>query len=506
VNDSAIATTERSQTSAAPPPLPEDHHCPWREEAQRLRCELAALRGELAVLKRMVFGQKSEKMPSVDQELRHDGSRPTDPKDGKQTRKTNADLMKKLVTCVINHFVTKDKQICPHCESSDFKPLGQGNTTTVFELVPASLQRQVHVQQTLVCPCAKTIVTAPGPKKVFPKARYGPAFIAHLIVTKCADAMGLNRLAQRFRRQGVPLSRNTLVDLFQRAGKSLRPLADLLLKTIAASDVTQGDATTLRVQAKGKTLQAYLWTFIAPLEKLIGYRFSLRRNSQTADAVLGNTQGVFVADADKAFNDICGPDGRLRGGCMSHARRKFFDALPFASQARQALDFILALYRVEREAKDAGIAGTPAHLDLRRLKSGPVMEQFHAWLIAQQPLATPKSPLAKAINYALNNWKALGLFLTDARIPLDNNASEQALRIAAQGRKNFLFVGNEEAGHNLAALYSLVMTATAQGHNPENYLADVLIRIQDLPPSRLHELLPQNWKPSSASPKIQDSA
>lgn len=446
-------------------------------------------------------------MPSIDQELRRDGSWPPHPKDGKLKRKTHADLMKKLLSCVINHFVTKDKKVCPSCGSEGFKPLGQGKTTVIYELIPASLQRQVHVQQTLICPCGKTILTAPGPIRVFDKGRYGPAFIAHLIVTKCADALGLNRLAERFRRQGVPLSRNTLVDLFQRAGKRLRPLADLLLKEIAKSDVVQGDATTLRVQAKVKTLQAYLWTFLDPLKKLIGYRFSLRRNGQTACQVLGKSQGTFVADADNAFNEVCQPNGRRRGGCLSHARRKFFEARAVAAQAREALDLILELYRVERGAQAAGLKGTPGHLQLRQSRSRLVMEQFQQWLKAQQPLHASKSLLGKAITYALNNWEALCLFLTDARIPLDNNASEQALRIAAQGRKNFLFVGNEEAGHNIATLYSLVMTAIALGLNPENYLADILIRIQDLPNSRLHELLPQNWRsPSPSHPQFHNSS
>ena len=123
------------------------------------------------------------------------------------------------------------------------------------------------------------------------------------------------------------------------------------------------------------------------------------------------------------------------------------------------------------------------------------MDQFHAWLQTQKPLHTPKSLLGKAITYALNQWEPLGLFLTDARIPIDNNFSERVLRIAAQGRKNFLFVGNEQAGHHLATLYSLVMTAIARGLNPEEYLADVLIRIQSLSEAQLSELLPHNWKP-----------
>lgn len=499
-----MTTAERAQLRATPP-LPEDHHCPWRDEVLRLRCEIEALRGELAALKRQVFGQKSEKMPSVDHELHHDGSLITDPKDGKQKRKTNADLMKKLVAVVYNHFVPKERQVCPHCADTNFKPLGPGKTTVIFELIPAVLQRRVHVQQTLVCSCGKTIVIAPGPIRVFKKGRYGPRFIAHLIVTKCADAIGLNRLAERWRRQGVPMSRNTLVDQFQRAGELLRSLADLLLTEIATSDVAQGDSTTMRVQNKGKTRRAYLLTFLDPLKKLIGYRFSLRRNGQTACKVLGKSQGVFVADAGTEFNEACEPGGRRRGGCMSHARRKFFDALSFAAEARQPLDFILELYRVERAAKDAGIQGSPEHLQLRQTRSQPVMENFRAWLTTQQTLHQPKSPMRKAINYALNNWDALGLFLTDARIPLDNNASEQVLRIVAQGRKNFLFVGNEEAGHNIAALYSLVMTAIAQGLNAEDYLADVLIRIKGMPNSRLHELLPQNWTPPTTQSEPQDS-
>ena len=190
---------------------------------------------------------------------------------------------------------------------------------------------------------------------------------------------------------------------------------------------------------------------------------------------------------------------------MSHARRKFFEALTLVAEARQALDFVLELYRVEWAVKDAGIEGTPEHLQLRQTTSRPAMDKFQAWLMTQQPLHLPKSLMRKAINYALNNWEALCLFLTDARIPLDNNTSEQMLRIVAQGRKNFLFVGNEEAGHNIAALYSLVMTAIARGLNAEDYLADVLIRIKDMPAARLNELLPQNWTPP-VRPELQDSA
>ena len=164
------------------------------------------------------------------------------------------------------------------------------------------------------------------------------------------------------------------------------------------------------------------------------------------------------------------------------------------------MDFILDVYRVECAAWEAGLAGTPAHLAMRQERSKPVMEAFHAWLEAEQPKHLPKGPMGDAIKYALNQWDALSLFLTDAALPLDNNQSERALRVCALGRKNFLFVGNDGAGENLAGLYSLIATCEANGVNPVEYLADVLLRVQTHPDKRLDELLPHRWKRQAAEP------
>ena len=111
----------------------------------------------------------------------------------------------------------------------------------------------------------------------------------------------------------------------------------------------------------------------------------------------------------------------------------------------------------------------------------------------QKKLHPPKSPIGKALGYTLNNWENLLVFLEDPKIPLDNNISERALRTIALGRKNFLFVGNEQAGRNLAILQSLVSTCEANGVNPQSYLSDVLIRVQTHPASQIDDLLPQNW-------------
>jgi transposase len=137
---------------------------------------------------------------------------------------------------------------------------------------------------------------------------------------------------------------------------------------------------------------------------------------------------------------------------------------------------------------------------MRQTASRAVMDEFKAWLDAEHPRHPPKGPMGEAISYALGQWDALTLFLTDPHLPIDNNASERALRVAALGRKNFLFVGTNEAGENLAGLYSLIATCEANDVNPVDYLADVLIRVQTHPASKIDELLPHNWPPSQPEP------
>ncbi len=164
------------------------------------------------------------------------------------------------------------------------------------------------------------------------------------------------------------------------------------------------------------------------------------------------------------------------------------------------MDFILDVYRIERAALDADILGTPEHLELRPTQSKAVMDEFRTWLVAEQGRHPPRGTMGEAISYALGHWDALTLFLTDPHLPIDNNASERALRVAALGRKNFLFVGTDEAGENLAGLYSLIATCEANGVNPVDYLADVLIRVQTHPASRIDELLPHIWTPLRPEP------
>ncbi len=447
--------------------------------------------GEIDALKRQVFGKKSEKMPPMDREVRK--QRPVDQAVVLERRRKNAELRASAVqTEDVTHRVPEAKRRCPKCGKTDLKPVGKGKESTEWNYVPGYFRRCHHVRETLACSCGQYIVTAPGPDHSVENTRYGDGLRAYIVTSKCADSLPIYRLAKQFARIGIPIARSTLTDLFHQVAREIDPLSERLVKLVAASDVVLADETPMKMQRPNR--KGYVWTFIA--DNLIVYRFSGSRSGATPTSVLGDSTGVLVVDMYTGYNEVTSTGKRQRSGCLAHARRKLFDALAYAPEAQQALDLIRDVYLVEHDARAAGVVRTPAHLQLRQERSRPLMDKLHAHLTEQKPLHLPKGPMSKAIGYILGNWKELTAFLDDVRLPPDNNRSESALRVVALGRKNFLHVGDEDAGANIAGLYSLVATCAANGKNPLAYLSDVLGRIRSHPSDRLDDLLPQNWNPS----------
>ncbi len=154
----------------------------------------------------------------------------------------------------------------------------------------------------------------------------------------------------------------------------------------------------------------------------------------------------------------------------------------------------MELFLIEREAQAKKIVGTAKHLALRRKRSTKVIARLHTWREKIAPIYEPKSAMGEALRYMKNQWPRLIAFLDDPLIPIHNNASESALRILALARKNSLFFHSDKTGKRFMSLYSLIATCERHDINPEIYLADVLIRIQDQPKDRVADLLPHRWK------------
>ena len=471
-----------------------DHDCVLKDIVVELSNKLAKLEHELAQLKKAHVGPKSErrKMP------RPDPAQCATAEQQLATRRARAQAKVEIETVTVPHRVPDAQRSCPQCGNDALEPLGEGKKTSVFEFVPASFVRHEHVQEVLRCRCNGYVVTAPGAPKVIEKGRYGASFLAHLAVAKCADHLPIYRLEKDFARQGIPMARSTMNELLHRTAEIMKPIWVRILDDIKVRAVVQADETRMRMQrdATGKPKNGFVWTFVAADddgERDVALVFAADRSGELPRKILGGTTGYLMADAYSGYNDVARVSTRKRAACHAHLRRYFHEALPTAPVGQEAMDIIGELYRVEREARERGYFGKPSHFEFRKQRAPPIRDRLKAWLELQLPKHPPKSPISTAIRYGLNQWDELGRFLEDARVPLDNNASEAALRRIALGRKNFLFVGDVDAGTNIAGLYTVIATCESRGINPFAYLSDVVTRVQDHPADRLAELLPSPW-------------
>jgi hypothetical protein len=200
--------------------------------------------------------------------------------------------------------------------------------------------------------------------------------------------------------------------------------------------------------------------------------------------------------------------GAITGAlCMAHARRKLFEAhkLNGSQIAAHAVALIARLYEVEREVRELEPA---QRLLLRQSRAKPIADALHAWLLEKRQTLAKADITAKAIDYSLSNWRALTHYLDDGDVPIDNNAAENAIRPLAIGRKNWLFVGSQQAGERAAVMLSLIESAKLNGHDPWAYLKDVFERLPTLKNRDLDSLLPHNWKPAekAAAPGVPAAA
>ncbi len=319
--------------------------------------------GELAELRRLVFGQKSERMPSVQSELKKRRSpkqKKTDKEKTKKKRAAKRKAKKELPTETVEHELGDDELCCPHCGGTDFADLPD-EVSFEYEFVPAHLVQIEHRRQKKACRCGQHVVTAPAPVRVSEGVQYGPGFHAHVVVSKCLDILPLYRQARSLSRAGVEIGRSSLCDLFHRTADLLTPLHKRILELIKLAEYVRADETPQPVMDKDKTRRGYMWNFNT--DELVAFVFSPGRSGETAEAVLGESQGFLQVDAYSGYNRVTTPKGRKRVGCWAHVRRKFFDALAHApEECRHALDVILELYEVEYQAAGENLLGTDKHL------------------------------------------------------------------------------------------------------------------------------------------------
>ncbi len=471
------------------------------------------LKEQLAVLRRARFGKSSERIErSIEQlELALEEIEAVEAETAPASSASRSEppkakpVRQPLPNHLPRHEIVHDlgERSCPCCGGRDFLKSGTG-VTEVLDYVPASFRVVRHVQPRFVCKGCDKEITAAMPSLPVERGKPGPGLVAHVLTAKYCDHLPLYRQSEIYAREGVELARSTMADWVGKASALMAPLIEALRDYVLAGDRLHGDDTPVPVlhPGKGKTKTGRLWTYVrdgrpygSNTPPAVCYFYSPDRKGDHPRDHLKAFQGVLHADGYAGFRELYGEKQLqetprvLEAACMAHVRRKFFDLTGNgpAPIAKEALQRIGALYDIEK-----AIRGSPPEerLKLRQSESKPMLEALHHWLKARQSEVSGKSGTAVAIRYALNRWQALGCFIEDGTVEIDNNAAERSIRPIALGRKNWLFAGSDKGGERAAGILSLIETAKLNDLDPETYLRDVLTRIADHPISRIDELLP----------------
>lgn len=287
----------------------------------------------------------------------------------------------------------------------------------------------------------------------------------------------------------------------------LTPLWHSLKAWVLASKVLHTDDTTVAVRDESKTEHRYgrLWDYIGDENHPgIVFDYTINHARDGPATFLKDFKGFLQADAYGAYDGIyTGSKGTIiEVGCWAHARNKFSAADGTdPERVLAAKAWVRKLYDVEDEAQaindDQKLTGADAaavRLQLRQEKSVPLLTSLRQWLLEQREQVLPKSPMAAAIGYTLNQWEALNRYTTDGDLHIDNNVSERTLKLIGMGRNNWLFLGSDEGGRTAAVLFSFTATCKHLGIDTFAYLRDVLERLPKHPAERLEELLPHRWQ------------
>ena len=488
------------------------------------RTKIEALMFELARLKQWRFGSSSESLESSTQAVLFDAiiadtraedtaaqeernalaAAAVEPPKAAPRRAVRSELPASLERTEIHHEM--DGQSCA-C-GQPLQRVGQ-DVSEQLDCVPAKFFVLRHIRGKYACACCQTIQAAALPAQIIDKGIPAPGLLAQVVIAKHDDHLPLYRQTEIYARSGVHIARSSMAQWVGTCGVRLAPIAQALREFILQQPVIHADETPVKllVPGRGKTKNAYMWVYRTTdyvKQRAVLFDFTPGRGGENPRRVLQGWSGTLITDDFSGYHALQ-HQGVTPALCMAHARRKLFEVhkLNGSEIAAQAVVLIAKLYEIERQARELSAA---ARLLLRQQHSKPAAQALHDWLSSQRPRLAKADATAKAIDYSLSNWRALTRFLDDGNIPIDNNAAENAVRPLVVGRKNWLFVGSQEAGERAAVIMTLIESAKLNGHDPWAYLKDVFERLPTLKNHDLASLLPHNWRPPQPpEPALHDT-
>ena len=488
-----------------------------RKRADELHLETLRLQLELQRYKKWRYGPRADRLTKEEmaQALLEFGEelqrKPIDPEDvaaraepeyelrrvkRRPGRRHLANFENLPVTTQVYELSAQERN-CPCC-GVERKEIGADESWQI-EYIPGGFERLHHVRKKYAClGCEKVgenpqMEVAAKPEAAIEKGMAGPGLLAYIVTSKFSDYLPLYRLEDIFERQGFEISRATQSIWCGDVADLVEPLYELMAERVRQSHVVATDDTMMPMQSVGKAKSARMWVYVGDQTHPYNvFDFTLHRGRDGPKYFLQGYQQVLLADGYGGYDGVVAGNQITRAGCWSHARRKIIDAEKVAPEiAREAVELIGALFRVESQAKDFSVE---QRRELRREKSAPILAKLREKLLGWKEQLLPKHPMAEAINYAVNQWAELNVFCSDGAVALDNNVSEREMKRIVLNRKNSLFVGNPRGGRTAAILASLTSTCRRHEVDPQLYLTQLLMNLPQAKVSELPDWLPDRWK------------
>lgn len=368
-------------------------------------------------------------------------------------------------------------------------------------LVVARIVRPKFVPKQRERDAPTEVLIGKPPELPIPKGLAGPGMLADTIVKRWQDHLPLHRLEDIYEREGFELARSTMCGWHAELAQLAKPLVAAMREDAFEQPYLCTDATGVLVQHAEKCRTGHFWVLVAP-ERHVLFEYTPEHSGDAIDDVLAGYRGYLVADAHVVYDHLYRTGELVEVNCWAHARRYFFKALGSdPDRAKIALGLIGALFRIERTLADSP---RKKRERIRQKRSGPILDRFFSWCDAEAPNVLDGTPISDGIRYARNQRAGLMRFLEDGRLPIHNNWSELELRRQAVGRKNWLFVGNDDAGAVNAIFTSLLASCRLCNVEPWAYLRDVFCLLLSWPEYALLELAPVNWTSTSARDDVRE--
>lgn len=465
-------------------------------ELEKSKKENAYLRQELATLKKLIFGSKSEryKAEQATNQLNFFAEQESEEVQAEPSIETISYKRKKKVHAGRNklpeNLPVEEIIIEPQQDTTGLKKIGQEITETL-KYTKASLVKVRTIRNKYEKAAQQGVLIGDLPLRAMHKCIAEPSLLAHIFVAKFVDHLPFYRQIKMFKRDfNWLLSSSTLNDWFAACCTLLEPTYYQMIEQIKTSGYLQVDESPIKVlesQKDKKSHQGYQWVYYDPLSKIVVFQYRKGRGVQGPKELLSEFKGYLQCDGYKVYDKIGKRPEIKLVGCLAHARRYFHQALDNdKSKAEYALNLFKTIYNADRRWKEENEELTT---EKRNEIIGNNIEKLKTWCDNNINKVLPKSSIGKAIGYYLRQYPKLKMIIDTDYLNIDNNLIENKIRPLALGRKNYLFAGNHKSAQNIAMMYSFFATCKAKQKDPGLWLEQTLNNLAN-PDCQINDLIP----------------